>query len=644
MINSMKKALLYIGIALATIGCAKDDTTDTIPTDGAVNFSAGVTTRVSSGDDCKWATSDDYIGIFTDQTGDSQNMKYEISDAESGEMEKLSGDALYTLTSGKRTYYAYHPYNVAQDAKTTIDFDCTTDQSNYLLWATTTSNDTEVKLQFTHQLPKVTFNLTAGGVDVTSLADAKVWLAGATSKATFDIKTGEFTDLSTDNIDLELDSDYSVTAYLLPSSGVKLWITGMDEKNNTFVRTITDEWESGNSYAYDITVGEEPPSYVEFKRDESNIKNITKSDDSGAIANLLAKFRRCLMTTDDNGNATICYLDNDDSTLYYDGSDADITSGNEGDVMVYFPEYWYKYENVDDDYFRYHFSESEVDGYVHVEESLVGAYKGYVVDGDNDNDIGETFSSDSKLYSRSDVAPTGDVRQDYSINYANNRGTGYQIIDYEQHCTIAMMLYAKYLDRNLQNSSCLGTGGATTTTTTGTTNSKGNADTENESGTGNYVNGLAIEGVFGGIYEWVQGVSISSNVWTITDTNGTRTVKAYSSSSGYITAMAIEGYDSTDGNVGYSNSTTQYFDMVPTEASGGSYSTYYADYYYCNTTGPNVLARSCSSSGTSGGVACSNASNSSSNTLSVYGSRLAFRGTITEAESVAEYKKLFSNK
>ncbi|MFR9574306.1 MAG: hypothetical protein SNG79_01440 [Rikenellaceae bacterium] len=350
---------------------------------------------------------------------------------------------------------------------------------------------------------------------------------------------------------------------------------------------------------------------IVFDKSISDPENISGDINSGYIAVLLSKFRRCLCKKTAEGSVSISYLSDTNSNFYEDGTAATLT-GAEGDVMVDFPAFYYKYESVDDNKFRYTFAESNIDGsYYYVERSLVGAYKGYI--------------SSSKLYSISGVASTGSVSQANFLAYAEARGTGYQIIDFQQHCVIAFMLYAKYGNRNLQ--AILGVGGAgySSNNTSGTTNSIGNADTENESGTGNYVNGLGIEGVFGGIYEWVKGVSVTSIVWTITDPDGTVRTKTAGSTSGYITNIAAE-----DGAP---------FDVVPTVV-GGSETTHYADYYYQSSSGSCVLARSSLSSFTNGGVACSHADFSSSSTDPYYGSRLAFRGVIEEATSVTAFKAL----
>lgn len=266
--------------------------------------------------------------------------------------------------------------------------------------------------------------------------------------------------------------------------------------------------------------------------------------------------------------------------------------------MVDFPEFYYKHEKIDANKFRYRFAEYNVDGtFKHVPRSLVGAYKAY--------------QTGSKLYSRSGVTPTTSTTYTNFASYAAARGAGYQLIDFQQHCVVAFMLYAKYGNRNLQ--AVLGVGGAiyNPATTTGTTNQKGNRDTVNE--TSGYVNGLGIEGVFGGQYEWTQGVSIQDRVWTITDPDGTvRKVNAHTSD-GWITGEAAEA--------------GPFFDMVPT-AVGGSETTHYSDYYWQTSGGPFCLLRSYNSSNTNGGVAYSNANNAASNSNTNIGSRLIFRKKI----------------
>lgn len=348
---------------------------------------------------------------------------------------------------------------------------------------------------------------------------------------------------------------------------------------------------------------------IVFDKSKSDPQNITGEINSGVLKTILSKFRRCLCKKTKDGEATISYLRDDNSNFYADGSAAKL-DGTEGDVMVDFPEFYYKWEQVDSNRFRYRFAEYNVDGsFKHVPRSLVGAYKGYM--------------TSNKLYSRSGVTPTTSKSTNDFEGYATARGKGYQRIDFQQHCVIAFMLYAKYGNRNLQ--AVLGKGGATYSpaTTTGSSNATGNADTKNESS--KYVCGLGLEGVFGGIYEWVKGVEINNRVWKITDPDGsTRNVNA-GTSDGWITNVAAEN--------------GPFFDMVPTNV-GGSETTHYSDYYWQNSGGPFVSARSFYDSSSYGGVAYALADNGASDTNSSCGSRLAFRGVIREAASVSAFKAL----
>ena len=131
--------------------------------------------------------------------------------------------------------------------------------------------------------------------------------------------------------------------------------------------------------------------------------------------------------------------------------------------------------------------------------------------------------------------------------------------------------------------------------------------------------------MFGGIYELVTGVIINNHVWIITDPDGsTRNVNA-GTKGGWITSVAAES--------------GPFFDIIPILVDG-SETTYYSDYYYTNTNEDVVLSRSCSSTYTQGGVACTGANVLKVTTNAHYGSRLAFRGELTESKDVTSYKSI----
>ena len=81
-------------------------------------------------------------------------------------------------------------------------------------------------------------------------------------------------------------------------------------------------------------------------------------------------------------------------------------------------------------------------------------------------------------------------------------------------------------------------------------------------------------------------------------------------------------------------------DMVPVGNLNGSSSTYYTDMYWISTATVRVVYRGCYYASASGGVSNAVAVNDASNANAVIGSRLAFRGKIVRAQSVAAYKAI----
>ena len=72
----------------------------------------------------------------------------------------------------------------------------------------------------------------------------------------------------------------------------------------------------------------------------------------------------------------------------------------------------------------------------------------------------------------------------------------------------------------------------------------------------------------------------------------------------------------------------------------GSSSTYYTDMYWISTATVRVVYRGYNYAYANGGVSRANAYNDASNTSAGVGSRLAFRGKIVRAQSVAAYKAI----
>uniref|UniRef100_UPI003FF0DFF4 hypothetical protein n=1 Tax=Phocaeicola vulgatus TaxID=821 RepID=UPI003FF0DFF4 len=84
----------------------------------------------------------------------------------------------------------------------------------------------------------------------------------------------------------------------------------------------------------------------------------------------------------------------------------------------------------------------------------------------------------------------------------------------------------------------------------------------------------------------------------------------------------------------------KYMDMVPVGNLNGSSSTYYTDMYWISTATVRVVYRGCNYAYANGGVSYANADSDASHTSASVGSRLAFRGKIVRAQSVAAYKAI----
>lgn len=240
---------------------------------------------------------------------------------------------------------------------------------------------------------------------------------------------------------------------------------------------------------------------------------------------------------------------------------------------------------------------------------------------------------------------------------------GMQQIDPLMHWRIANLSYAKYGRKNMQEQ--CGAGSHSNTRTTGGTASRGMQDTvgyeeakginpnvtnslvdnlvhqyawyveKDEYGAAkvtqvNNICCLGYEDIYGHKYDMMDRVDIpntSGNVgkWRIWMPDGTiMMVKGTTNGDSWITAVAHG----------------KWMAVVPVGAVSGSSSTYYSDKYWFSSASGRVVYRGCSYANASGGVSSAGASNAASNAVAGVGSRLAFRGKIVRAQSVAAYKAI----
>ena len=240
---------------------------------------------------------------------------------------------------------------------------------------------------------------------------------------------------------------------------------------------------------------------------------------------------------------------------------------------------------------------------------------------------------------------------------------GMQQIDPLMHWRIANLSYAKYGRKNMQEQ--CGAGSHSNTRTTGGTASRGMQDTvgyeeakginpnvtnslvdnlvhqyawyveKDEYGAAkvtqvNNICCLGYEDIYGHKYDMMDRVDIpntSGNVgkWRIWMPDGTiMMVKGTTNGDSWITAVAHG----------------KWMAVVPVGTVSGSSSTYYSDKYWFSSASGRVVSRGYYYANASGGVSSAYASLDASYASSYVGSRLAFRGKIVRAQSVAAYKAI----
>lgn len=241
---------------------------------------------------------------------------------------------------------------------------------------------------------------------------------------------------------------------------------------------------------------------------------------------------------------------------------------------------------------------------------------------------------------------------------------GMQQIDALMHFRIANLAYAKYGRRNMQEQ--CGAGSHTNMRTTGGTMSRGMQDTigyegakainpnvtnslvdenrvhqyawyidKDEYGAAkvtqvNNICCLGYEDIYGHKYDMMDGVDLpntsgNEGKWRIWMPDGsTVMIKGTTNSGNWITAVAHG----------------RLMAVVPVGSMNGSSSTYYSDMYWISTSTGRVVYRGYISANAGGGVSYANANNDASNADTYVGSRLAFRGKLVRAQSVAAYKAL----
>lgn len=298
----------------------------------------------------------------------------------------------------------------------------------------------------------------------------------------------------------------------------------------------------------------QPYNRVVFDDSILDPANVSGDVNGDIIKQIRSKIRRCLAKKTSSG-VSICYLDPNNSNFYHNGTTAANLTGTQGDVMVYFPDIYTKYELIDDNKFAYSFALTQVDSnYKKHPSFLLGATQGILVN--------------NMIYSRFDVDPDAGPSWAFMRQYARARGDGYRCIDYDMNNLITWLFYSIYGTRdalsvcgtremNVDYEMC------------GVSASIGDRDTTPGDG---YVNFLGLEHCWGNMGEPIYDVWVRhSNIEVLDDITGlaARTINLPISSGNPSKLMAGEDMDIAMSAVGASSKTgycsTQFYAEDSTE-------------------------------------------------------------------------------
>ena len=425
--------------------------------------------------------------------------------------------------------------------------------------------------------------------------------------------------------------DRTLELEITTPKGVKKTLTVNQEGcRQAYITSDGKRWLTSDNRVYGVLKSDAPceclevtPNVIGFKIDDANSDPMIDSyGDSSWI-----KGRRCLVKKTDTGVA-ICYLDENNSELFHDGVTPASLDGSMGQWMTDIPSYRYSHKGGEYDLSNVNnipnlihdvtLTHNDSDDTI-TEWGNAGLFRRCLVG------VTEAVNIDSKLWSKKGGQSTGRLTPVVFHNYAIALGNGFDIVDYETHCKIAHLFYAKYANRNPQEMSQFGYGENSYTRTIGTTSLLGN----NDGKTSTQISFLGVEDFYGGKYEWMSGIHSNSSIYYIYDgfepdavpTASYRTVDVGGSSrSGYISKV----YWGEHG------------DMIPTEVSASS-TTHYCDWGYVACSSWRVARRSGYSASDYGGVTFFYAYGDSGYSAAGIGSRIQYRGPIQVIEDPAEF-------
>lgn len=423
---------------------------------------------------------------------------------------------------------------------------CSADDVNALAAAI---KDLEAAIQnpVTSMLPRIIVSVDSGSV-VTASCNGKT-VTGTSVNGTCSL---DVTDYGTWSISAILNGKTSTSASVTVDA-VKIYNAAALE----FIQYI---------YGFTINEAQSDPSTSVTYTDKATA--FTKGSSAWDTSPLFKDIKPCLFK---NGTV-VGYLNRNDYSKFEDGTTADITSGETGDVMIEIPKMAYYMEksgsvitakvyvgddakSVDSRYSYLPFSRySEGDR----DKIYIGAYLGCVMS--------------NKLRSLSDKSPLANQTIGTSRTQAQTNGMGYQQLTFYPLTLLQILYVIKYGSLNSQTA--LGKGfvdGNSAVALTGGTNSKGFCFGET---TGKYqMKIFGIEDFWGNLFQWVDGLFYDNSY------NISTTYKSYNDTGENYLFRNSSGLSSdfSGGYITSSRGNTQ-TGFIILKASSGSESTYYADF------------------------------------------------------------------
>ena len=270
--------------------------------------------------------------------------------------------------------------------------------------------------------------------------------------------------------------------------------------------------------------------------------------------------RPCLFK---NG-AVVGYLNPDNFAQFENGTDADIESGDAGDVMIEIPKFYYKIGR-NGNYVEVKIANALMAGFTDYafsykgeskDKFYIGAYLGYK-------------DSNNKQRSLTGKTVTGNITIGAARTAAQANGAGYEQLSFNK-LTALQVLYV-VMFKNLNSQAALGQGytSASNFRDTGATDEKGMTyGTNTAASADDTVKFLGIEDFYGNLYQWVDGYVSGNNIVLVADGNFNDTGDGYESHARH-------------GSVSYSYIKDVEGDNIlafTPKTGGASTTTYYADY------------------------------------------------------------------